>query len=59
MQDVSRMFMEIKNENPRLAEYRILFADSLRVQKAIYDFYAVVVCFCKHVLLSDRKQGCI
>lgn len=57
MQGLSLMFMEIKSEYPRLAEYEVLFKDSVRVQKALHDFYAAVVSCCKHIVLCSRNQG--
>ena len=57
MQRLSKMFMEMKADYPRFSEYQAIFADSLRVQKALCDFYSVIVLYCKQILLVSRRQG--
>jgi hypothetical protein len=42
---------------PRLSEYKKLFQESLRLQQAISDFYAVVVVFCSKALKVVQKKG--
>lgn len=54
---LSKYFAQLGNYCPRLSEYKELFKDSIRLQNALSDFYAIVVKFCCYALelFSDKR----
>ncbi|KAH8660327.1 hypothetical protein BX600DRAFT_438539 [Xylariales sp. PMI_506] len=51
----SKLFVKLGNLCPLFTEYQILYPSSLRLQKSLVDFYASIVCFCKHLVLSLKR----
>ena len=57
LEKVTKMFMDLKSTYPRLQLYRGLFRESLRVQAALYNFYAEIVCCCKTLIILSNQKG--
>ncbi|KAH0562468.1 hypothetical protein GP486_002842 [Trichoglossum hirsutum] len=54
---LSTIFMNIHNDCPRYMEYRVLYADSKRLQVVLCDYYATVVKLCQKVVEVGERQG--
>ncbi|KAI9740236.1 MAG: hypothetical protein M1834_004814 [Cirrosporium novae-zelandiae] len=54
---LSAQFAQLGSYFPRFNEYDRLFANSTRLQRALADFYAVVVIFCSRALGVIQEKG--
>jgi hypothetical protein len=54
---LSKRIAQLSAYCPRLYEYERLFSNSLRVQAALDDFYAIVVEFCSRALKVAQENG--
>lgn len=49
--------MSIRKLCPRLSDYRALFPNSIRLQKALCEFHAAIIRLCAHVLKVLRRSS--
>ena len=49
--------MKLGRTCPRFAEFSYLYPTSVRLQKALCEYYAAVVRLCKHATVSREKPG--
>ena len=54
---LSECFLRLRNSCPRFSEYRLLFEDSARLQKALCTFYATVIKFCTRAIQIIEAPG--
>lgn len=54
---LSETFLRLSVYCPRYSEYRLLFGDSTRLQKALCDFYASIISFCTKAIQAIEKPG--
>ena len=54
---LSAVFMQIGRTSPRVAEFGALFTTSIRLQRTLCEYYAVVVKVCKSGVEFSRKSG--
>ncbi|KAI1076442.1 hypothetical protein F5B20DRAFT_572881 [Whalleya microplaca] len=51
----SELFMRLGKLCPVFTEYQILFPTSTRLQQSLSNFYASIVCCCKHIIEVIRR----
>jgi hypothetical protein len=54
---LSELFLKLGSCCPRYSEYQFLFADSVRLQKALCTFFATIVNFCTKAIQALNKPG--
>ena len=54
---LSECFMRLQTSCPRFVEYRFLYPDSIRLQRALCSFYATVVRFCAKAVEVIGRTG--
>ncbi|KAJ1329802.1 fungal STAND Goodbye domain-containing protein [Microdochium nivale] len=47
---LSKLFLTISTHCPRFTEYKALFPARIRLQRALCDFHAAIICCCQHVV---------
>ena len=54
---LSTLFMKLGCTCPQFTEFSYLYPTSIRLQKALCEYYAAVVRLCKHSTVSSGKPG--
>lgn len=54
---VTQMFMELRDQYPRLSQYQTIYKDCPRVQTALCSFYAELIRCCKYLISLVNRQG--
>ncbi|MCJ1229129.1 hypothetical protein MMC12_005794, partial [Toensbergia leucococca] len=54
---LSMLFMSIGRTSPRFNQFGLLYSTSPGLQKALCDYYAVIVHLCKHVIEFTQKPA--
>jgi hypothetical protein len=54
---LSEYFLRLRNSCPRYSEYKLLFGDSARLQKALCAFYATIIKFCTRAIQIIEAPG--
>ncbi|KAL9122028.1 MAG: hypothetical protein Q9187_001420 [Circinaria calcarea] len=54
---LSTLFMSIGSTCPRFTEFGLLYPSSVGLQKALCDYYAVIIQLCKRAIEFSRRPG--